>query len=479
MDIYATLSNIFKKQDELDLTTIDVRTAVFYLAIPLVITNLLQTAYNIADTIWLGQYSTEALAAISFAFPLIFFLISLGIGISVAGSILVAQRTGKQDEDGVILAASQTFTYAILASIILGAFGFFFIHHIITLFGAEPAVAPLATEYMKIISLGLIFLFGFIVFSALSRGGGDAVTPMLLMTLSVVVNIILDPFLIFGFTNNPLFIWLNLEPLQTTLYTMTNYTGHGIAGAAYATIFARSLAFISGVYILFNTDRSIDIKLTKLKPQYDELKKLIRIGAPASASTLTRSISVNLMLFIVGLFPTAIVAGYGVGIRIFSIVFLPAIAIGQAVETLTGQNYGANKKSRINQTNDFSVKVLFFVLAAFGGFTFLVAEPIASIFTNDPQVLTVTKTFLTIVAPTFGFTGMFQGYAGGLRGVGRTELAAITSAVTLGFIRLPVAYGLSQTLDFGAQGIWYAFAISNILGGLIALALFKWLIKQL
>lgn len=101
MDIYTTLLNIFTKRDELDLTTIDVRTAVFYLAIPLIITNLLQTAYNIADTIWIGQYSTEALAAISFAFPLIFFLISLGIGISVAGSVLVAQRTGRNDTEGV------------------------------------------------------------------------------------------------------------------------------------------------------------------------------------------------------------------------------------------------------------------------------------------------------------------------------------------------------------------------------------------
>jgi len=477
MNFYRALSDIFSKQDELDLTSIDVRKAIFYLAIPLVITNLLQTAYNIADTIWVGQYSTNALAAISFAFPLVFFLISFGIGISIAGSVLVAQRTGSGDEELASLAASQTFVYALLASIILGVVGFFSVEYLLGFFGADKQVLPLATQYMQIISLGLFSLFGFTVFNALSRGSGDAVTPMLLMTVSVVLNIVIDPILIFGFTNNPLFEWVGLSGIQTALYSLTNYTGHGVAGAAYATVFSRTLAFIVGVHIMFNTNRSITVTIANLKPRMSELKQILRIGIPASTSTLSRSISVNLMLLVVGLFPTTVVAGYGVGVRIFSVVFLPAIAVGQAVETLTGQNYGANKKDRINYTNDYTVKRLFGFLTIFGVITYFIAEPIASIFTNDPQVLNVAKTFLLIVAPTFGFTGILRTYAGGIRGFGRTELAAIISITTLGIIRLPVAYYLSKPFGFGPQGIWYSFAISNIIGGILALIVFKYLIK--
>lgn len=479
MEIVATLSNIFTKQDELDLTTVDIKTAVFYLALPLVITNLLQTAYNLADTIWVGQYSTEALAALSFAYPLYFLFLTLGIGLSIAGSVLIAQRIGENDKHGAELAASQTVLYAFISSILIGIICFYTVDNILALFGADPTVKKLGTQYMRIISIGFVSYFGFTTFSALSRGTGDAVTPMLLLTGTITLNIIIDPIFIFGFTNNPLFIWLNLTPLQDTLYTLTHYTGNGIKGAAYATVLCRTLAFTIGLYLMLGTTRTINIHPTQFKPQYTELKQLIRIGGPATASTLTRSLSVNLMLFIVGLFPTAIIAGYGVGIRIFSLIYLPAIAVGQAVETITGQNYGANNPTRIHKTNTFAVKAMFTILTTLGILTLIAAKPIATIFTDDPHVLTIAYTFITIVAPTFGFTGILRAYAGGLRGVGRTELAALISIITLAITRLPLAYILSQHLNYNAQGIWYAFAISNILGGITAYTLFTYLINKL
>jgi len=170
---------------------------------PIVVTNLFQTAYNLADTFWLGQYSTDALAAISFAFPMVFLLISLGMGISVAGSVLVAQYTGAGEAREAEYAASQTVTFAVIASVVLGGVGYFFVGEFLELMGASADVLPLAASYMEVISLGLVAMFGFAVFIALMRGYGDTITPMLVMFGSVVLNIALDPFLIFGWGRSP------------------------------------------------------------------------------------------------------------------------------------------------------------------------------------------------------------------------------------------------------------------------------------
>ncbi|PSQ14386.1 MATE family efflux transporter, partial [Halobacteriales archaeon QS_7_69_60] len=115
---------VFKSRDEFDLTDGDIARPLLYLSLPIVVTNLLHTTYNLVDTIWLGRYSTDALAAISFAFPVVFFIISLGLGIAIAGSILVAQNVGSGDEARAEFAASQTVTFAVVASLVLGAFGY-------------------------------------------------------------------------------------------------------------------------------------------------------------------------------------------------------------------------------------------------------------------------------------------------------------------------------------------------------------------
>lgn len=471
------LSTIFPSKDELDLTEGSVKKTLIILALPLVITQLLQTAYNLADTIWIGQYGTDSLAAISFAFPLVFLLISLGMGMSIAGSVLVAQRMGSDEIEKAKLAASQSLFYSLTGSVLLGAIGFFFIHYVLQFFGAGPSVLPLATSYMKIISLGLPALFGFIVFSALSRGNGDTVTPMLLMGGSVILNIILDPILIFGFDTNPLFELTNTIGIQNTLFHLTGYTGDGIRGAAYATVFSRSLALIAGIYLMFYSNRSITVSLSKMKPDLEELQNLFRVGFPASIEMIGRAVSVNLMLLVVGLFPTAIVAGYGVGVRIFSVVFLPAIAVSQAVETISGHSYGSNKPDRLKETNQFAMKALFLSLTLLGAFVWIYAGPIADIFTDDKQVETVAKLFMQIVAPTFGFTGIMRAYSGGLRGVSKTEISAIIGITTLAIIRLPLAYFLSQIHN--ANGIWYAFAISNVIGAILAFIFFKYILNAL
>jgi putative MATE family efflux protein len=445
VSLRTRLGSLFRGPEEFDLTSGSIGKPLFFLSMPIVVTNLFQTAYNLADTFWLGQYSTDALAAISFAFPMVFLLISLGMGISVAGSVLVAQYTGADETDAAEYAASQTVTFAAIVSLVLGVIGYVVVGDFLGLLGASADVLPMATSYMEVVSLGLIFMFGFMVFVSLMRGSGDTITPMLVMFGSVVLNIVIDPFLIFGW-------WLFPEL--------------GIEGAAIATVFSRSLALFVGLAIMLRGERGVRIDPRDMVPDPAYLRRLVRIGLPASIENMGRALSMNLLLVIVALFPDTVVAAYGIGTRVFSVVFLPAIAVARGVETMTGQNMGANKPERAERAAGLAAKVLFVVLSAAGVLVWVAAAPIADLFTTDPAVVESSTQFLRYVALTFGFIGIMRAYTGSFRGAGQTLVAAAISVLMLGVVRFPIAWIASGPL--GETGIWLSFAVSNVVGAIVA-----------
>lgn len=457
--------NLFKGPEELELTEGEILKPLVFLSLPIVITNLLQTAYNLADTFWLGQYSTEALAAISFAFPMVFLLISLGMGLSVAGSVLVAQHTGAGETAEAEYAASQTVTFAFLASAVLGAIGYPFVRPFMVFLGASPDVLPGATAYMQVIALGLPFMFGFFVFISLMRGAGDTVTPMLVMFGTVVVNVVLDPFLINGWDVGPIAV-----------------PELGVQGAAVATVFSRTLAMAVGLVVMWSGTRGVQINPAEMVPDLKYLRTILAIGIPASVEGTGRALSINALLIVVGLFSTAVVAAFGIGTRVFSVIFLPAIAVARGVETMTGQNIGAGKSDRAEAANYVAAKGLFAILGLAGVAIFLVPSPIVGVFTDDPAVLAEGTTFLRFTALSFGFIGIMRAFTGGFRGAGKTMVAATISILTLGGIRLPVAWVASQGVlptsvwflgEPTPKGVWVAFVVSNIAGAIIAWAWFR------
>ncbi|UPM42331.1 MATE family efflux transporter [Halocatena salina] len=456
--------------DDLDLTAGPVGKPLLYLSAPIIVTNLLQTAYNLADTFWLGQYSTTALAAISFAFPMVFLLFSLALGVSVAGSVLVAQHIGADQEDNAEYAASQTVTFSLIASVLLGGIGYVFVDEYLVVLGATDSVIPPATAYMKTISLGLFAMFGFAVFISLMRGYGDTVTPMLVMFGSVVLNIVLDPILIFGFADNPLFGHLGLNGVESVARSLTGFTGSGIEGAAIATVFSRLLAFVVGLAIMFRGERGVEIHLRQMIPDLGYGRQFVDLGVPASVEGTGVALSTNVLLFILAAYPESVVAAYGIGTRVFSVVFLPAIAFSQGIETMTGQNIGAGKHDRAERTNHYGARVMAVVLTVLGVVAFFRARSIAAVFTTDTTVIDATATFMQLTALTFGGTGVRRAYLGGFRGAGKTLTAAVITVAVVG-IQLPLAW--LGSIILGTHGIWLSFAVANVFGALLAFVWFQ------
>nr|WP_305794392.1 MATE family efflux transporter [Halomarina rubra] len=453
----------------------------FTLAWPIVVTELLQVAYNLADTIWLGRYSAAAVGAMSLAFPLIFLLLSVGGGFTVAGSTLVAQYTGAGSDGDADFVAGQTLSFVTKLAVVLGALGFVATGPMLGVLPTDPETArevvPLAADYMEVFFLGTPFLFGFFVFAALMRGYGDTRTPMLVMLLSVVLNIVLDPILIFGFTENPLFGMLGAGGLQASLYAQTGFTGMGVEGAALATLIARAVATFVGVYVLFATHLGPDLRVEYLKTDRESVRKIVDIGVPSALEQSTSALAMITLTAMVVTFATPVVAAYGLGNRLISLVFLPAMGLGRATNTMVGQNLGAQKAGRAERAVRLAASVGAGVMFVVAVVAYLFAEPVVSVFmgtgTEDAAATIRHGTeYLRIRTVEFAFIGVLQVVLGAYRGAGNTKTALAFSLMALWVGRVPTVAYLVFVAGWGPTGLWVGMALGNVVGAFGAVAWF-------
>ena len=426
------------------------------LAWPVVVIQLLQVTYNLIDTLWLGRYSADAVGALSLAFPLIFFLISIGGGFTAAGSILVAQYTGAGGEREAGLIAGQTLSFVTIVAVALSAVGYVLTDPLLALFPADAATArqivPLAADYMRVFFLGSSALFGFFVFDSLMRGYGNTRTPMLVMFASVAVNVVIDPMFIFGFGPIP---------------------EMGVEGAAVATVLSRGLATLIGFYVLFGTDAGPDIRAPDLVPDPAKIREIVRVGVPSALEQSTSSLAMISLTAIVATYSPAVVAAYGLGNRLTSLAFLPAMGLGRATNTMVGQNLGAGKNDRAEAAVWLAVKIAASVLLVVALVAILFPRPIVAVFmtTGTEQAaatIDLGSDYLRIKALDFAFMGALQVLLGAYRGAGSTKTAMTFSIVTLWLGRVPAVYLLAVVAGLGPTGIWIGMAVGNVVGAVAA-----------
>jgi len=423
------------------------------LSIPIIFANILQTAYQITDTFWVGRLGTVAVAAVSISFPIIFLIISFGGGLAMVGAILVSQYKGKKDQEAINHITYQTLLTVTIISIILSTIGYFLSPHLIKLMGAEPSVFSEAVTYIKISFLGMVFMFTYMVFQSLMRGVGDVKTPMYIVLGTVLLNLVLDPLFIFGYKFIPSF---------------------GVAGAAVATIGTEGLAAIIGIFLLLRGKHQIQLKLNNLKPDFDLIKKMFKIGIPASMEHSTRALGMTIMTFLVTSFGTCTLAAYGIGSRILSFTIIPALGLSIATSTLVGQNIGAGKIKRAEKITKLSCLTGFVVLTIVGIITFLFAKQISAIFIpGEIETIQSSALFIRMISLTFGFIGIQMALNGAFRGSGNTLISMVLSIFSLWVLRFPIAYFLSNYTRFNEVGIWMAFPIANIIAAIVTIIWFR------
>ncbi len=434
-----------------ELTRGPIARTLLLLAWPVVLSNLFHTIYNLVDTLWLGRLGKVAIAAPTLSWPLVFFMISIGAGITIAGTALVAQYTGANRHQEAAHAAGQVFTFTGLLAVLLAVAGFFAARPLMVVMGAGPDLIDSASSYLRIIYAGIPAVFGMFVVTALLNGVGDTVTPMKLMGVSVALNTILDPLLIFGW--GPFPTW-------------------GVSGAAVATVFSRGIIAVCGLYLLFSGRLGIHIRFRHLRLQWDTVRQILAIGGPASFGQSGTALGFSIMTGILARFGTAVVSAFGIGNRIVSIAIMPAMGLGQATATMVGQNLGADEKRRAEQSAWAGIGIsTVFLLAASIAVYFLRAL-LVRMFITDSEVIALGSQMFTITAMAFPFMGILQVIIGTYQGSGHTVYSMFFSLFRLWVIRIPLVYFLGFVLAMGANGVWWAMFISNFGTSVVSIGFF-------
>ncbi|HLT07520.1 MAG TPA: MATE family efflux transporter [Cyclobacteriaceae bacterium] len=423
------------------------------IAIPIIFSNILQSAYQLIDTFWLGRLGANAVAAVSISFPILFLVLSLGGGLTLAGTVIVSQFKGANDQTNVDFSSSQTVFVVFFVSVLLALVGNFAAGPMMRMVGAGSEILEDSVTYFKISSYGFIFLFMFFVFQSLMRGIGNVLLPMYIVLGTVFLNLVLDPLFIYGFGPIP---------------------GYGVAGAAVASVMTQAISALAGIYILWKGRQGIRISKSNMYFDLGFMKKLFRIGLPSSFEQSTRAAGMTMMVMLVTSFGSEVVAAYGIGSRILSLVIVPALGLAIATTALVGQNVGAGKIGRAEKIGNLSYMVSFSSLSVIGVLFFLFAEALTAFFVpNEPDVIKDGAFFIRIMSLSFGFMGVQQVLNGVFNGTGFTKASMMISILGLWVLRFPLAYVLSNHTALGYEGIWWAFPISNLITGLVAFAFYK------
>ncbi len=294
----------------------------FSLASPIFLVNLLQAGYDFIDMFWVGRLGASSVAAVSLSFPVIFFFMSFGLGLSMAGTIMTSQYFGDKNKEMVDFTVGQSTTLSLIVSVILSFFGYLFTSPLIHLMKPSGEVASLAITYLHYSFIGMIFIFGYFSFQGLLRGVGEVKIPMYIVLSTVILDFILDPIFILGYGFIP---------------------KCGVGGAALTTIITQFIAFFIGLFIMAKGDVGLKLKLRNMIPNWRFIWKIFLLGLPSSIEMSVRSLSMVTMNFIVVGLGTIITAAYGLGIEILSIAVLPARSLAMATAVLVGQKFGAEK----------------------------------------------------------------------------------------------------------------------------------------
>jgi putative MATE family efflux protein len=426
--------------------------SLFALAIPIVIANILQAGYQLIDAFWVGRLGGDAVAAVSVSTPIMFLTIGLGAGLAIAGSTLVAQYFGARNQDMVDHVAAQTLVMVLIVSIVLGTAGYIAVPTILRLMGVTPEVFRGAVGFMRVSFVGIVFNFFFFMFQSLMRGVGEAKLPVYIVFGTVVLNFILDPLFIFGWGPVP---------------------AMGVMGAAVATVGTQSIAAIIGLVVLLGGKYGIHLAWRDFIPDGAYVKRAFFLGLPASIEQSARALGLTVLTFLITSFGTLTVAAYGVGSTVLQVVMIPAMGLSMAVSALVGQNIGAGNIDRAARIGRLGSWLGFAILTALGGIAFVTAPQVVAFFVpNDAGVIAGGATYLRIMSLSWGLIGAQFCMTGVLRASGNMMTTMMLTLVSQWVLQFPLAYVLSKHTTLGANGIWWAFPVSNVLIALITAGIF-------
>ncbi len=417
----------------------------FRLTVPMTAGILGMVAFNLTDTYFVGRLGTEQLAALGFTLPVVLVLNRVAIGLGIGASAVISRAVGTGDRARVRRLTTDSLILAAGIAVFLVTLGQLTIDDLFAALGATRSILPLVKQYMAVWYWGLLFVVFPMVSNNAIRAEGDTKTPAMIMLVSVAINVALDPLLIFG-----------VGPFPRL----------GVPGAALATVIARASTALLSFYIVCFRRRMLTRSRPALQVILNSWKSILYVGIPAAATKVIVPVGIGILTGIVAVFGSKSVAAFSVGTKIEFFAMAVVFALSSVISPFVGQNLGAGKTDRIRKGIKISNR--FAVAWGLGMFALLAipARAIASIFTNDPEVISKTVLYMRIVPLGYCMQGIIVVVTSSLNVIHKPVQAAAISILQVFAFCIPLAF-LGRSL-FGLPGIYGGITLSYIISGLLA-----------
>ncbi len=439
-----------------DFTQGSIGVAIFILAVPMIIEMFAESLFAIVDIFFVAKLGANAVAVVGITESIMYLVYAVAIGISIGATASVARRIGEKDEEGAAKAATHSIYLGLVASVIISVIGVIFAADFLRLLGADEAVIAEGTTFTQIMlggNFAVMFLF---LLNAIFRGAGDAAISMKVLWIANLFNIILCPIFIF-------------------------VLDFGVTGAAIGTTIGRGIGVAFATYALFRGSKRFAIRREHWKIDTSRLWRLAKIASPATLQFTIQTASFLGLIKVITGFGSEAVAGYIIGFRIVIFGILPSVGLSNAAATLVGQNLGAEKPDRAEKSVWTAVFYNALVQTSIGILFVIFAEPIAKIFTNDPNVLPYAINCLRIVSYGFFFYGVGMVLEASFNGAGDTWTPTFLNFFVFWVFEIPLAYLLAYNFGFKAEGVFWAIFLAFSMLTIVSSIFFKrgkWKLKK-
>ncbi len=416
------------------------------MTIPMVIGVLSMMLFNIIDTYWVSKLGNEALAAISFTFPVAYSSITLAMGIGVGAGAVIAKAIGEGDQERVKRLMNESLYLGSLVAVVVGALGILTHDWLFTLMGATDVMLPKIREYMFYWYAGMLALMLPIVCNAALRATGDGRTSGMVMGSAALLNLVLDPIMIFGYFGFP---------------------AMGIRGAAIATVISWLASLLLALYVMIKRGLFAPVEMPRWKETFCTWRKILYIGVPAGLTHMLTPLSAGVITAMVSEFGADAVAGFGVGSRVEPLALVVIIALTASLTPFIGQNWGAGLADRVNQA--FRSSIIFSVAFELVMLPILLfgAYPIARAFSSHPATIATIVDFLWVLPFSYAFVGITLIISATFNAFHKPIHATVLNLLRLGGFLIPFAY--YGGYHFGLVGLFVGVSVANIISGLVAM----------
>ncbi len=410
------------------------------LSLPGIAATVSTSLYNIVNTIWVTRIGYQAIAALTIIFPYQILTYAIGGGTGIGIAALVSRRFGEKNVEAANRAAGQIFLISAFWGLLFILAATLFADEILPILGSRPDIYDYSRQYLVITAFGAPQVIFMIVTSSLIRGSGDAVKPMIINISSTLINVVLDPFLIFG-----------IGPFPEM----------GVAGAALGTVIAQTSGALLGLYYFLAGKTAYRFKFTHLKPDFVILKDIYRVGVPTMVSQILESVAFLLFNKVVSSFGSMVIASLGIVMRISDFAFMPVMGVSNGMLPIVGYNFGAGLYKRLWQTVKLAAVGIMVFLAAATILMVIFAPQIVGIFSQDPELSAAAVPVLRIMMSSMVLVGPTMMFITAIQGLSKGTLALFLSLLRQFLIFIPILF-LFRYL-FGLWGVWWSMPAADTL----------------